>query len=323
MKLRDLTSSELLGLYESLARIRLFEEGIVTRYAEQEMKTPVHLCLGQEAVAVGVCGQLERSDIIFSTHRSHGHCIAKGMPLLDIAAELYGREDGCARGRGGSMHLVAPEWGIPGSTAIVGGSIPLAAGAALSAKMQGSGAIAVAFFGDGASEEGTFHESLNFAALHGLPAIFVCENNLYATNSRLSARQSTGIAAKGNGYGLPSEVIDGNSLEEVYAAAGEAITRARTGKGPTLLECLTYRWMAHVGPVSDVAAGCRTQAELDEWRSRCPLAGFRRLLLDVCCMEPVELERIEQRLMQEVDEAFESARLSAWPDPASLLDHVW
>ncbi|OGU19984.1 MAG: hypothetical protein A2X85_13750 [Geobacteraceae bacterium GWF2_54_21] len=323
MNFPNLPQSELLRLYESLTRIRLFEERIVERYHEQEMKTPVHLCLGQEAVAVGVCSRLAREDYIFSTHRSHGHCIAKGMPLRLIAAELYGRESGCAGGRGGSMHLVAPDWGIPGSTAIVGGSIPLAAGAALSAKMQNNGRIAVAFFGDGASEEGSFHESLNFAALHALPLIFVCENNFYATNSPFKARQpECGIAAKGAGYGIPSVTADGNNLGTVYQVAGEAIERARSGGGPSLLEFETYRWKGHVGPACDFEAGCRPKDELERWLERCPHRLYRDGLLGSGQVSCDDLDAIERNLRHEIDDAFDFARASAWPDPATLLEHV-
>lgn len=324
MILQNLPVTELLRLYEVLTRIRLFEERIVALYPQQEMKTPVHLCLGQEAVATGVCGQLSREDYIFSTHRSHGHCIAKGMPLRLIAAELYGRESGCARGRGGSMHLVAPEWGVPGSTAIVGGSLPLATGAALSAKKQDNGRIAVAFFGDGAAEEGSFHESLNFAALHALPVLFVCENNFYATNSPISARQpSGGIAARGEGYGIPSRRADGNCLGTVCELAGEAVERARSGGGPTLLEFETYRWKGHVGPGWDFEAGCRTKSELDQWLERCPHKGCRQGLLDSGLVSPSDLDGIDQRLAAEVDDAFDFARRSPLPDPATLLEHVW
>lgn len=310
-------------LYRQLQRIRCFEERIVELYPEQEMRTPVHLCLGQEGVAAGVCLTLTREDYLFSTHRSHGHCIAKGMPLLPIAAELYGRVEGCAGGRGGSMHLVDPEHGIPGSTAIVGGSIPLAVGAALSARLQGNGRVAVAFFGDGASEEGSFHESLNFAALHRLPVLFVCENNFYATNSPLTARQpGVGIAAKGAAYGIPGLQIDGNDPLAVYHAAREAVGRARSGGGPTLLECATYRWKGHVGPSCDVELGCRPRRELDAWRERCPALRLRDGLTATGAATAEQLTTIEREVMAEVAAAFAAAREGAFPDPATLLDHV-
>ncbi len=318
-----LPTETLLELYGLLLRIRRFEERIVALYPEQQMKTPAHLCLGQEGVPAGVCSQLTREDYIFSTHRSHGHCIAKGMSLHAIAAELYGRETGCCRGRGGSMHLVDPDHGIPGSTAIVGGSIPLAVGAALSSRMQGNGRIAVAFFGDGASEEGSFHESLNFAALHRLPVLFVCENNQYATNSPFSARQpGAGIAAKGAGYGIPASSIDGNDVIAVYAAADEAISRARTGKGPTLLECRTWRWKGHVGPECDVEKGCRPADLHAAWLSRCPLEQYRTRLLESGVIPRELLDAAELSIMAEVTEAFVRAQREATPAPSTLLNYL-
>jgi len=315
--------STLLELYRVQQRIRCFEERIVALYPEQEMQTPVHLCLGQEGIAAGVCLNLNHEDYIFSTHRSHGHCIAKGMSLADIAAELYGRVDGCAGGRGGSMHLVDPQHGIPGSTAIVGGSIPLAVGAALSAHLQGNGRIAVAFFGDGASEEGSFHESLNFAALHQLPVLFVCENNFYATNSPVTARQPrVGIAAKGAAYGIPGVLVDGNDSVAVYCAARSAAERARCGEGPTLLECHTYRWKGHVGPQCDTITGCRPLPELEDWKSRCPIKALRLQLSADGPVADTELAHIDQNVSDEVTAAFSYARESAFPHPGSLLDNV-
>lgn len=313
----------LLELYRLMARIRLFEEKIVELYPQQEMKTPVHLCIGQEAIAAGVCIHLRREDYIFSTHRSHGHCIAKGMPLAPIAAELYGKAAGCCKGRGGSMHLVAPEWGIPGSTAIVGGSIPLAAGAALSAKMQQNGRVAVAFFGDGASEEGTFHESLNFAALHRLPVVFVCENNFYATNSPQSARQpDRTIAEKGQGYGIPSRMLDGNNVLAVWESAAEAVERARSGAGPSLLEYQTYRWKGHVGPACDVDLGCRPRDEHERWLQRCPYDYFRQNLQTEWGVAPEEIAVIDTAIAADIDAAISFAQQSPYPGAAELYDHV-
>ena len=317
----DVNLEILLPLYRTMLRIRRFEERIADLYHQQEIRTPVHLCIGQEGIPAGLCSSLKVEDYIFSTHRSHGHCIAKGMSLRSIAAELYGREEGCCRGRGGSMHLVDPERGIPGSTAIVGGSIPLAVGAALSAKMQNNGRIAVAFFGDGASEEGSFHESLNFAALHALPVIFACENNLYATSSPLRARQSpAGIAAKGAGYGIPAVVVEGNDVIAVYGVAGEAVVRARSGGGPTLLEFRTWRWKGHVGPECDVAAGCRPAGEHHEWLARCPLETLGGQLRDGGC--GTELATMEVAVAAELDDAFAHGRGGTVPDPADILNHV-
>jgi acetoin:2,6-dichlorophenolindophenol oxidoreductase subunit alpha len=223
-------------LFTTMLTIRTVEERVAALYPEQEIKCPVHLCTGQEAVAAGVCIHLAKDDTIFSTHRSHGHCIAKGMELKPLIAELYGKTTGCARGKGGSMHLVDPERGIPGTTAIVGGCIPLAVGAALSAVLQKKAAVSAAFFGDGAVDEGAFAESLNFAALRKLPVVFVCENNNYATNSPRSARQpDVPIAERAAAYGMPGVAGDGNDVLEVYRLAEKAARRARRGEGEMLL----------------------------------------------------------------------------------------
>lgn len=312
------------SLYKTMLRIRLFEDGIVDLYGEQEMKTPVHLCIGQEAIAAAVCSHLRREDHIFSTHRSHGHCIAKGMDFKPIAAELYGRVTGCSKGRGGSMHLVDPEHGIPGSTAIVGGCIPLAVGAALSAVKKGEDRIAVAFFGDGATEEGTFHESLNYASLKRLPVVFVCENNFYATNSPISARQpDVGIAVKAAGYGVPGVCVDGNDVLPVYRAAKEAVEKARRGEGPSLLECRTYRWKGHVGPNSDIEAGCRPADEHEEWLRKCPLDAFGAFLLDIGVVSDKDVEGMVKEIAVEIAEAMTLAKSGAPPDPSSLMDFVY
>jgi TPP-dependent pyruvate/acetoin dehydrogenase alpha subunit len=320
---KGLPSDELKRIYAVMLTIRRFEERIAALYSEQEMKCPVHLCIGQEAIAAGVCARLGKDDYIFSTHRSHGHCIAKGMDLKPIAAELYGKSGGCSRGRGGSMHLVDPEHGIPGTSAIVGGCIPLAVGAALSSVMQGKARVSVAFFGDGAADEGTFHESLNFASLKKLPVVFVCEDNHYATNSPRSARQpDVPIAEKGRSYGMPGVTVDGNDVLLVYAAAEEAITRARSGGGPTLLEFATYRWKAHVGPNSDIEAGCRPADLHERWLKKCPLEMFQGYLLNHAGVSEEELERISVGVEREIDEAFEFGKKSPYPDPAELTEYV-
>jgi len=319
----NLSRENLLELYRLMTRIRLFEEKIVELYPQQEMKTPVHLCIGQEAIAAGVCIHLRKEDYIFSTHRSHGHCIAKGMPFAPIAAELYGKVTGCCKGRGGSMHLVDHEWGIPGSTAIVGGSVPLAVGAALSAKMQGNGRISVAFFGDGASEEGAFHESLNFAALHNLPVIFVCENNFYATNSPQSARQpSRTIAEKGQGYGIPSRMLDGNDVLAVFESASDAVERARGGNGPTLIEYQTYRWKGHVGPSCDVDLGCRPREEHERWLERCPYDFYRQYLARDTQISLDDLNAIDAEIVNDIEAAMRFGQTSQYPRVEELYDFV-
>lgn len=311
-------------LFTTMATIRTVEERVAFVYPEQEIKCPVHLCTGQEAIAAGVCIHLAKDDTIFSTHRSHGHCIAKGMDLKPLIAELYGRTAGCARGKGGSMHLVDPEHGIPGTTAIVGGCIPLAVGAALSSVMRNECTISVAFFGDGAVDEGAFAESLNFAALRKLPVVFVCENNNYATNSPRSARQpDVPIAARAAAYGMPSAAGDGNDLLEVSGLAQEAVERARRGDGPTLLEFRTYRWKGHVGPTSDIESGCRPADEHEEWMQKCPLDRFKAYLAANGVMTVEEMGRRTAEIEKTVAEAMAFGTASPLPGPSELLDHVW
>jgi len=321
----NLSKETLVKLFTTMTLIRTVEERVAFVYPEQEIKTPVHLCTGQEAIAAGVCIHLTDEDTIFSTHRSHGHCLAKGMELKPMIAELYGRTTGCARGKGGSMHLVDPGHGIPGTTAIVGGCIPLAVGGALSAVLQGKkGRVSAAFFGDGAADEGAFAESLNFAALKQLPVVFVCENNNYATNSPRCARQpGVPIFERAAGYGIPGRHADGNDVLAVYRVAGEAVERARSGGGPTLLEFTTYRWKGHVGPTTDIEAGCRPADAHEEWLKKCPLDGYKSYLLDQGVLTVSQMGRIHADLEKAVDEALEFAKASPQPEPAELFDHVW
>ncbi|MFZ5774287.1 MAG: thiamine pyrophosphate-dependent dehydrogenase E1 component subunit alpha [Thermodesulfobacteriota bacterium] len=314
----------LLRLYQVMLRIRRFEEKVVALYPEQEMRTPVHLCIGQEAIAAGVCDHLRPDDFLFSTHRNHGHCLAKGMAPAELAAEFYGKITGCARGKGGSMHPVAPEIGIPGATAIVGGGIPIAVGAALACAMRNQDAVSVVFFGDGAAEEGSFHESLNFAALKKLPVVFVCENNLYATASPIAQRQSgPGIAEKAAGYGMPGERLDGNDVVAVHRVAGLAVQRARQGRGPTLIEALTYRWKGHVGPEDDTVKGVRPAEELRAWQERCPLRRHHACLERHGIVSQGLLEDLERRIASELDDAFQRARSAPPPAPEELLTNVF
>ncbi len=324
MRKSGLPADTLKQLYAMMLTIRRFEERIASLYPEQEMKCPVHLCTGQEAISAGVCIHLKKEDYIFSTHRSHGHCIAKGIDLKSLAAELYGKFAGCSRGRGGSMHLADPDHGIPGTSAIVGGCIPLAVGAGLSSAMKGDGRVSAAFFGDGAVDEGAFHESLNFASLKKLPVIFVCENNYYATNSPQCARQpDVSIAERARGYGIPGKRVDGNDVLPVYAAAKDAVRRARSGGGPTLLEFETYRWKAHVGPDSDIESGCRPADVHERWLKKCPLEVFERYLFDRSIVTKDEMDLISARIEREIEEAFEFGKKSTYPDASELTEYVY
>lgn len=304
-------------IHENLILIRLTEEAIVAEYGNQEMKCPVHLSIGQEAVAVGVCEALEHTDVAFSTHRCHSHYLAKGGELNAMIAELYGRKTGCAAGLGGSMHLIDERVGMMGASAIVGGSIPLAVGAALSFKMDKAPHVAVTFFGDGASEEGVFHESLSFAALHKLPVLFICENNFAATASPLEARRPIdNIFEHGKVFGIPGVRVDGNRLPEVLQAAQEAVERARAGNGPSLIEARTYRWMKHVGPEEDKTSGNRTPEEWEQWKQKCPVKQFEALALKEGWLKQDEMERTRNKIQTKLKAAFQLAQSG---EPAEWL----
>ncbi|MEE9487251.1 MAG: thiamine pyrophosphate-dependent dehydrogenase E1 component subunit alpha [Candidatus Brocadiales bacterium] len=320
----DLPSSTLREMYRQMLRIRRFEEKLVELYPVQDMRTPVHLCLGQEAVAVGVCLNLKKEDYMCSNHRGHGHCIAKGTDMKSMMAEFYGRKTGCSRGRGGSMHLVDPERGILGTSAIVGGGLPIAVGTALASSLRKDGRISVVFFGDGAVDEGVFHESLNFASFKKLPVFFVCENNFYATNSHQSARQPTdNIVGLAKGYSIPSERVNGNDVTAVFKAARDAVKRVRSGEGPMFLECRTYRWKGHVGPDCDVEKGCRPREELERWVRRCPVKSFEELLLNENVMSKSEIDQVAKQVDEEIEAAVSFGRNSPFPDKDELMDHVY
>jgi TPP-dependent pyruvate/acetoin dehydrogenase alpha subunit len=308
-----------------MLRVRRIEEGIAELYKEQEMRTPAHFSVGQEAVAVGVCGALERHDVVYSGHRCHAHYLAKGGDLTALVAELYGKEAGCARGRGGSVHLTDPEVGLIASSAILAQTIPVAVGSALSFKMDGARRVAVTFFGDGAVDEGVFHESLNWAAVRRLPVVFVCENNLYATHSPLSVRLPAGteIYRRAAAYRIASERIDGNDLVAVYRGARQAVERCRRGQGPVFLECMTYRWLEHVGPLDDSDRGYRTAAEIAAWKRRDPVTRSARMLVAANATTRAELTELESQIQAELAEAVAAARRAPWPDPKDLLLDVF
>jgi acetoin:2,6-dichlorophenolindophenol oxidoreductase subunit alpha len=322
--LTGLAPDLLVSLYRAMALIRKTEEKIVALYPEQEMRCPTHLSIGQEAPAAGVCAPLTIRDVIYTGHRSHAHYLAKGGDLRAMIAELYGRVTGCARGKGGSMHLVDPAAGAMGASAVVGGSMPLAVGAALASRMRGDGTVAVAFFGDGAAEEGVFHESVSFAALQRLPVIFACENNFYATYSPLAARQvADNIHERVAPLGIPGVRVDGNDVTAVYRAARGAVERARAGGGPTLLEMRTYRWRDHVGPAYDVNVGYRSQAELDAWMACDPVAVFAGALEGAGVLPAARRTELDAGLDRALEDAFAFAKSSPFPDAAELAQHVY
>jgi len=317
----DIPKETLLLMYEQMLKIRHFENRVKDLFAGGELPGFVHLYLGEEAVASGACAALQDGDYITSTHRGHGHIIAKGGEMKYMMAELFGKATGYNKGKGGSMHIACPELGVLGANGIVGAGIPLATGAALAAKYRKSGQVVICFFGDGASNEGMFHESLNIAGAFDLPVIYVCENNLYAVGTRQSeVRKVEDIADRATGYGMPGLVIDGNDVIAVYEAVKEAVSRARAGEGPTLIECKTYRWRGHFeGEVDNY----RLPEEIKAWIKREPLAPYRKLLLDQGVLNEEKAQAMEQRVIAELEEAVGFARQSPLPKPETAMEGLW
>jgi TPP-dependent pyruvate/acetoin dehydrogenase alpha subunit len=297
-----------------LLRIRLVEERIAALYPQQQMRCPIHLSIGQEAVSVGVCATLERDDWVLSGHRSHGHYLAKRGDLRAMLAELYGKATGCTGGKGGSMHLLDLVAGFVGAVPIVGSTIPIAVGTAWGSILRGTPRVVVAFFGEGATEEGVFHESVNFAALKRLPVVFVCENNLYSVYTPLELRQPPRpVEDLAVAHGIPSGTGDGNDVAEVLAVAQVAIARARAGDGPTLLVFDTYRWKEHCGPFDDDELGYRPAGELATWQERDPLASFEARLLADGILSEQDAAEARVAITSEIDEAVQFAQASPFP----------
>jgi len=319
----DIDKATLLDLFEEMLLIRKFELAVQENYRKGEIPGFIHLCVGQEAVAVGICRHLRKEDWITSTHRGHGHALAKGVDVKLLLAELYGKATGCNGGRGGSMHLFSYADGLFGTNGLVGGGIPLAVGLGISAQVKDQDNVAISFFGDGAICHGAFHESVSLAAIKKSPVVFVCENNLYATCTPLTASNlNSDIAGKAAAYGIPGITVDGNDVMAVYHAAAEAIDRARKGGGPTLIEALTYRTVGH--HEGDVLVGTyRTQEELDAWVKKCPIANFEKYLLEKCAITKEEIDLISIRVTHRISEAVEFARSSALPDPDTLTENCW
>ena len=310
-----------LWIYNKMNEIRNFELKALELFEENKLRGSVHLYIGEEAVAATICSSLRDEDYITSTHRGHGHCIAKGAELDKAMAELMGKATGYCRGRGGSMHIADLTKGNLGANGIVGGGLPIATGAALASKMRGQDRVAVSFFGDGASNEGTFHESLNLASLWKLPIIFVCENNGFGIS--VPAWQSTSvenISDRAHGYNMPGETVDGNDVNAVDEAFQRALKRAKAGEGPTLIECKTYRWMGHW--IGDPQL-YRTREEVEAWKEKCPIKRYRAYLLENGIASEEELGEIESRTKAAVDAAAEFAMNSPEPDPAGVLEDVY
>jgi TPP-dependent pyruvate/acetoin dehydrogenase alpha subunit len=302
-------------------RIRYFELRAMELFEEKLIRGSVHPYIGMEAIAVGVCAALRPDDYITSTHRGHGHCVAKGLDLKLMMAEIMGREDGYCRGRGGSMHITAMEKGMLGADAIVAGSSALAVGAAYGLRLQGRDSVVVCFFGDGGANQGILHEACNLGAVLDAPVVFVCENNQWAISTPAAASTRIGdIAIRAAGYGFPGIVVDGNDVLTVREAAAQAVARARAGEGPTLLEAKSYRVTPHSAATK---TDLRAPEELDAWRARDPILAFSRYLRDEAGFEAARLEALEEHARQDVDEAVAFGKESPRPEPEAALEDVF
>ena len=311
----------LLASYRKMLELRLFELKAQEVYRTGTMPGFIHLYVGQEAVGVGVCSALRSDDLIYSTHRGHGHALAKGVSPRNLFAELMGRTTGCSGGRGGSMHIFSREHGLMGTNGVVGGTIPLATGSALSAKVRKTDQVVVSFFGDAAVNSGSFHESLTMAAVWDLSVIYVCENNLYGTEMAFSrATKNTSVSSRASAYGMPGVVVDGNNVTAVYEATKRAVEHARSGGGPTLIECETYRVVGH--HEGDPGTGYRTRDEVQQWKQRCPIVAVRRQLLDAGTHEDA-LKAIDREVEDLIAEAVDFAQCSPEPAVFTLLDNVF
>lgn len=305
--------------------IRLVEEEIARRYPEQEMRCPVHLSIGQEAVAAGICAPLRRNDIVLSNHRSHGHYLAKGGDLKQMLAELYGKEAGCCKGKSGSMHLIDVAAGFLGAVPIVGSCIPIATGVAFGSKMRCDDTITTVFFGDGTIEEGVFHESLNFASLKKLPIIYICENNFFSVYSPLSVRQPSGreIFSLAKSHGIESYQGDGNNVLEVFSLMKKAIEHVKAKQEPVFIELKTYRWREHCGPYYDNNLGYRKEDEFIEWRDRCPVETYSKELFLQGITSKAEITSWKNEILEKIEDAFEYAQSSRFPEIEQIMENVY
>ncbi len=310
-------------MLRQMQTIRRFEERASDDFHNGSIYGVVHCYIGEEAVAVGVCAALNRDDQIISTHRGHGHCIAKGADLNRMMAELYGREAGYCKGKGGSMHIADFGIGMLGANGIVAGGIPIVTGAGLAAQLEGKGRVAVSFFGDGASNAGPFHESINIAAAWKLPMLYVCENNLYAAQTPATQTLAyEDVAARAAGYGIPGVVVDGNDIFAVHEAATEAVARARAGDGPTLIECKTYRWRAHTERVNQ--PDYRPPAEIEDWKKKDPIARLvQHLKQQQGQLSDEEWQAMDDEIVQEIEASVAFAEASPFPAPETALDDLF
>ena len=312
-------------LYFSMLRIRMVEEKITELYSEQEMRCPVHLSIGQEAVAVGVCDHLDREDIVMSAHRAHAHYLAKGGNLKSMIAELYGKETGCAMGKGGSMHLVDLNSGFFAAVPIVGSTIPVAVGVAWAFKLKKSSNIVTVFLADGATEQGVFFESLDFASLKNEPILFVCENNFYSVYSQLDVRQARGreISVLAKSHGIKTFTGDGNNVDQVSELTSEAVKYIKSNNSPAFIEFDTFRWLEHCGPNGDDDLGYRKKGELDHWIKRDPIESYKSRMIENHKLTEKEIIKNIEVICTEIDEAFKFAKESLFPDQSILNQHIY
>lgn len=310
-----------LKFYREMNKVRLFDQKAAELFTQALMSGNIHTCIGQEASAVGACQALRPSDFIAATHRGHGHCIAKGGEVRFMMAELFGKTSGYCKGKGGSMHIANVGLGILGANGIVGAGIPIAGGSGLASKIRGTDEVTLAFFGDAASNQGTFHETLNMAAAWQLPVIFLCENNKYGVSVCIDRVCNTqDIADRAKGYAIPGVVVDGNDVFAVYQAVGAAADRARKGEGPTLIECKTYRWHGHYEGDPMVY---RTKEEIQEWKAKDSIARLRREILKSGLAAPEELDEIEASVKAEIEAAVEFAKAAPYPERAEVITDVY
>jgi acetoin:2,6-dichlorophenolindophenol oxidoreductase subunit alpha len=318
----SLDKRQLIGLYTKMLSIRRFEERVVDEFRAGNIRGFIHSYIGEEAIAAGVCANLKNTDRIVSHHRGHGHCIAKGADMKRMMAEIYGKKTGYCKGKGGSMHIADFKIGMLGADGIVGAGLPIAVGAATAAQLENNQSVVAVFFGDGACQEGEFHESLNLASLWKLPLLFVCENNLYGVNthqeSALGAKQ---IVRMPEAYHIANKVVDGNDVSAVYDAAKEAVDKLRNGAGPYFLECKTYRWHKHY--LSEVLLDLRPKSELSEWKTKCPVAAFESRALQTGVLTGTDIQSINDEVMTLVEEAVKFALDSPYPEPTDALEDVF
>ena len=315
---------QLAGWYRAMLRVRRVEEEIERRYHQDQMKTPIHLVIGQEAAAVGCCSALRQTDLVYTSHRTHGAYLAKGGDLGRMLCEMHCRVNGCVGSRGGSMHLIDKSVGMAGTSAIVGGAVPIATGAALAAKMKQEDRVVVVFLGDATTEEGVTAESLNFAALKKLPVIFFCENNFYSVQSPLATRQpQRDIRAWAEAHGMPAVAVDGVNVLAVHDAVANAVARARAGDGPTFIEVPVYRFRAHGGAGDDSKTGYRTEAERLAWEAVDPLQLFGEYLKRTGTLDGGAIHKMETEIAAEIGAAFELALASPNPTEDDLYRHVY